>query len=87
MSIYTQRAEFLIARGYVSAETDPHRLAEQLGKLDKAKTNAKSDMMSSESVYGKENIEFIRKISDQKTDGEKRLISNEEQEGASEITK
>jgi hypothetical protein len=87
MSIYTQQAEFLITRGYVSAETDPHRLAEQLGKLDKAKTKVKEDCMTSEGVYGKENIELIRKISDEKTDGEKRLITNEEQEGALEITK
>jgi hypothetical protein len=87
MSIYTQQAEFLITRGYVSAETDPHRLAEQLGKLDRAKTEVKSNMMTTESVYGEENLELIRKISDAKTDGEKRLISSDEQEGAAEITK
>ena len=85
MSIYSQQAEFLIARGYVPAETDPHRLAEQLGKLASAKS--KDDTMTTESVYGTENLELIRKISDEKTAGEKRLISNDEQEGAHEITK
>lgn len=70
-----QRAEFLIARGYIPKGTDVGKIASELRLLDEKK-HQDSVTNSRDAVYG-ENVPLIDKLMDSKDPIEKRLINDE----------
>jgi len=81
-SKYIQQAEFMISRGYVDQKNTVNQIAEKLRAIDLQNIKPKNDVMTAESVYGKEHAPLIKKKTELMADEQKSMISPGEREAA-----
>ena len=83
---YFDHAEYLIVKGYMPDGTNVDdlaiRLAEHAAKIERNNIQPKADMMTRESVYGKETAKYVDAVVKSMQPVSEILLSPEERESA-----